>query len=137
MGYLDQYTNNFSLIKPQDAQGLLGAGLPSGIRSDLMQQAGNIGAGIMDAVQNPYSAQAQQNMQVNAPAQAMKDMQDKANQMEMYKMAAGALQNLAPRQQMPSGNTAQIMRDQNQFRFAGMQQSPQQLMAQALRKTGG
>ena len=66
--------------------------------------------------------------------QAMEAQKGK-DQMEMYKMAAGALQNLAPRQQMPSGNTAQIMRNQNQFRFAGMQQNPQ-MLAQALRNRG-
>ena len=48
-------------------------------------------------------------------------------------MAAGALQRMGRgmQQQMPSGNTAQIMRDQNQFRFAG---TPQQQMANALRR---
>ena len=59
------------------------------------------------------------------------------SEMDMYRMAAGALQGMGRgmQQQMPSGNTAQIMRDQNQFRFAGMQQNPQ-MLAQALRNRG-
>ena len=59
------------------------------------------------------------------------------SEMDMYRMAAGALQGMGRgmQQQMPSGNTAQIIRDQNQFRFAGMQQNPQ-MLAQALRNRG-
>ena len=55
------------------------------------------------------------------------------SEMDMYRMATGALQRMGRgmQQQMPSGNTAQIMRDQNQFRFAG---TPQQQMANALRR---
>lgn len=117
-------------------QGLLnayGASRPSGMQgADAMNMLQTQGSQIANAFQNPMeNMQAQQNMQVNAPAQAMRDMQDKANQMQAYKMMAGAMQNMMPRQQMPSGNTAQIMRDQNQFRFAG---NPQQQMAQALRR---
>lgn len=52
---------------------------------------------------------------------------------EMFRMAAGALQGLGKgmQQPMPSANTAQIIRDNNQFRFAG---TPQQQMASALRR---
>ena len=59
------------------------------------------------------------------------------SEMDMYRMAARALQGMGRNMQMqlPSGNTAQIMRDQNQFRFAGMQQNPQ-MLAQALRNRG-
>jgi hypothetical protein len=56
--------------------------------------------------------------------------QEKRNLNAMKLMAAG-VQGMGRNQMaMPSGNTAQIIRDQNQFRFAG---TPQQQMAQALR----
>lgn len=117
-------------------QGLLkayGAAPPSGMQgADAMNMLQTQGSQIANAFQNPMSnMQAQQNMQVNAPAQAMQDMQDKANQMQAYKMMAQGIQGMGKGMQMPSGNTAQIIRDQNQFRFAG---TPQQQMAQALRR---
>ena len=58
------------------------------------------------------------------------------SEMDMYRMASGALQGMGRnmQMQMPSGNTAQIMRDQNQFRFAGGQQQNPQMLAQALRR---
>jgi hypothetical protein len=56
---------------------------------------------------------------------------------EMFRMAAGALQGMGKNQQaFPSANTAQIIRDNNQFRFAGYQATPQQQMANALRNRG-
>ena len=53
------------------------------------------------------------------------------NNAEAFRMMARGIQNMAPRAQFPSGNTAQIIRDNNQFRFAG---TPQQQMANALRR---
>ena len=53
------------------------------------------------------------------------------NNAEAFRMMARGIQNMAPRVQFPSGNTAQIIRDNNQFRFAG---TPQQQMANALRR---
>ena len=74
-----------------------------------------------------------------APASPQQQTPDSAgmSEMDMYRMASGALQGMGRgmQQQTPSGNTAQIMRDQNQFRFAGMQQNPQ-MLAQALRNRG-
>ena len=74
-----------------------------------------------------------------APASPQQQTPDSSgmSEMDMYRMASGALQGMGRgmQQQMPSGNTAQIMRDQNQFRFAGMQQNPQ-MLAQALRNRG-
>ena len=57
------------------------------------------------------------------------------SKMDVYRMMAQGIQGMGKgmQQQMPSANTAQIIRDQNQFRFAG---TPQQQMAQALRKRG-
>ena len=68
--------------------------------------------------------------QTPAPQESGMSAQDK---MAAYRMMAQGMQNMGRgmQQQMPSGNTAQIMRDQNQFRFAG---TPQQQMANALRR---
>ena len=115
-----QYSSNMSLINPSDLNvmntgmgGMYGAAIP-GMNNELM--------GLAKGLPN----QAQQMTQ----PQGMSEM-------DMYRMAAGALQGMGRgmQQQMPSGNTAQIMRDQNQFRFAGMQQNPQ-MLAQALRNRG-
>ena len=58
---------------------------------------------------------------------------DSMSQGDMMKLAGMAMQGFSKGQQaMPSGNTSQIIRDNNQFRFAGMQQSPQ-MLANALR----
>ena len=120
-------------------QGLLGAygaALPNGMQgTDAMNMLQTQGSQIANAFQNPMgNMQAQQNMQVNAPAQAMRDMQDKANQMDAYKMMAQGIQGMGRgMQQGMQQPTQQIIRDQNQFRFAG---NPQQQMAQALRNRG-
>lgn len=118
-----QYSSNMSLINPQDVQGLMGSALPNqsipGMNMDVMRQA-----------------QMMPN-QMTAPQQGM-NPQDK---MAAYRMMAGALQGMAPRQQIPSGNTAQIMRDQSRPQFAGyigggQVMNPQQQMAMALRNRG-
>ena len=99
------------------AMGMFGSGLPqnmSGVDIGKFQQ------GVSQAAQSPMAA--------------MQAMQDKANQMDMYKMAAGALQGMSKPQQQAQ-NPIQIIRDQNQFRFAGMQQNPQ-MLANALRNRG-
>ena len=115
------YSSNMSLINPADLNvmntgmgGMYGSAMP-GMNNELM--------GLAKALPN----QAQQMTQ----PQGMSEM-------DMYRMAAGALQGMGKNQQpqqMPSGNTAQIIRDSNQFRFAGMQQNPQ-MLAQALRNRG-
>lgn len=83
---------------------------------------------------------AQYNQLMNAqqvPQQPMQDpMQQYMEQMRQQKamqMMGQGIANMGKgmQQPMPSGNTAQIMRDQNQFRYAG---TPQQQMAQALRR---
>ena len=83
-----------------------------------------VGAGAM-AMQPDQSQQAEQQQQDSA----MSD-QDK---MAAYRMMAQGIQGTGRgmQMQMPSGNTAQIIRDNNQFRFAG---TPQQQMANALRR---
>ena len=57
------------------------------------------------------------------------------SEMDMYRMAAGALQGMGKNQQPQQMPQLPIMRDSNQFRFAGMQQNPQ-MLAQALRNRG-
>ncbi len=105
-----QYSSNMSLVNPQDAQGLFSGGMKA------WEQLG----------MNPEAMQAAQmlpNQQMTMPEQGM-------DKMAMMKMAGQALQGFAPRQQMPQ-QKIDIIRDQNQFRFAG---TPQQQMAQALRR---
>ena len=57
------------------------------------------------------------------------------SEMDMYRMAAGALQGMGKNQQPQQMPQLPILRDSNQFRFAGMQQNPQ-MLAQALRNRG-
>ena len=56
------------------------------------------------------------------------------SQGDMMKLAGMAMQGFNRPQQMQQP-TQQIIRDSNQFRFAGMQQNPQ-MLAQALRRRG-
>ena len=51
----------------------------------------------------------------------------------IYQMMAKGFQSLGNKAQQAIAPTQQIIRDNNQFRFAGMQQNPQ-MLAQALRK---
>ena len=107
------YSSNMSLINPADLNvmntgmgGMYGSAMP-GMNNELM--------GLAKALPNQAATQP-----------------TGMSEMDMYRMAAGALQGMGRgmQQQMPSGNTAQIIRDNNQFRFAG---TPQQQMANALR----
>ena len=128
-------------------QGLLGAygaGLPNGmqgtdvlnqVQQNIPQMQSAIPGMNMDAMNsakllpNQYPGSNQEMMdKVNAASQAQ-------SQMDAYKKLAQGVQSAGRnmQMQMPSGNTAQIIRDQNQFRFAG---NPQQQMAQALRNRG-
>ena len=121
---MPEYTSNMSLVAPQDANLMQNQGLynqyPQGMNPEMMQ------AGQMFMGQN----QTQQPMTFEQKMQAMQDQQNRQN---AYKMMAQGIQGMGRnmQMQMPSGNTAQIMRDQNQYRFAG---TPQQQMANALRR---
>lgn len=105
-----------------------GAALPQGMKQDMVSQ---LGQQFLNQPQ-PIQQQAPQVDAVQQQMEAMKAQQDQAN---AYKMMGQGIQNMARgmQQPMPSGNTAQIMRDPNQFRMAGTQQ---QQMAQALRRRG-
>jgi hypothetical protein len=70
----------------------------------------------------------------NAAQDAIAKPEQGMSQGDMMKMASMALQGFNRGQQAPQAPTQQILRDQNQFRFAGFQQNPQQQMAQALRR---
>ena len=135
MSVYDQFTSNMPLIKPQDAMPLVGAGLPSGFRSSLLDAAGVNGGGngLMTALQNPLSPEGIANINKNAAEQAISKPESGMSEMDMYRLASSALQGMNRPQAFPSGNTAQIMRDQNRFFYA---QNPQQQMAQALRQRG-
>ena len=96
------------------------------------------GVGLLGMAQDPLARfQGLQNLQqnsvaqqMNAPMQAINAIRDEMKQMDVYKLGANALQGFAKPQQQAQ-NPIQIVRDQNQFRFAG---NPQQQMANALRK---
>lgn len=131
---IPSYTSNMSLIRPEDAVPLIGAGLPSGFRSSLLDAAGVSNTnGFMSAIKNPMSPEGIANINANAEAaKAATPDSPGMSVMDMYRMASGALQGMGRnmQMQMPSGNTAQIIRDNNQFRFA---ETPEQKLAKLLR----
>ena len=111
--------NDLASISPMGgaAMGAYGALLPDQMKQGMMNQ---LPMGMINRDGQQFMGQQQPQM----PQQGM-------SQSDMMKMAGQALQGFGRNQmQMPSGNTAQIIRDSNQFRFAG---NPQQQMAQALR----
>ncbi len=116
--------NDLASISPMKdtATGLLGAGLPGGMRSNVMNQ---LPMGMVNRDGQQFMGQQQPQMPQDGMSQA--DM------MSLGKQAISSMQNMVGRggqQQMP---TQQIMRDQNRFSYT---QNPQQQMAQALRQRG-
>ena len=111
------YTNNTSLITPADA--------------NVMQQQQ---FGLSPELQQANWGYGQQ-IQPQTMEQKMAAMQDQQRQQAAMNMMAKGIQGMGRgmQMQMPSGNTAQIMRDQNRFSYT---QNPQQQMAQALRNRG-
>jgi hypothetical protein len=115
--------NDLASISPMKdaAMGIYGAMLPDSMKQGMMNQ---LPMGMMNRDGQAFMGQPQ----MQAPQQPA---QDGMNRGDMMKLAGMAMQGFSRGQQgMPSGNTAQIIRDSNQFRFAG---NPQQQMAQALR----
>jgi len=100
------------------AMGIYGSALPGGMKQDMMSQLP------MGMVNRDGQMMMGQQQPMTAPQNNAMD------QMAAYRMVAQGLQGMAPKQQMQQPQL-QIMRDQNQFRFAG---TPQQQMAQALRR---
>ena len=113
--------NDLASISPMKdtAMGLLGAGLPGGMRSDVMNQ---LPMGMMNRDGQQFMGQ----QQPQQPTQGM-------SQGDMMKLAGMAMQGFNRGQQAPQALTQQIMRDQNRFSYT---QNPQQQMAQALRQRG-
>jgi hypothetical protein len=111
--------NDMARISPMGntAMGIYGSALSPEMQSQMMPM------GMMN--RDGQEMMGQQNPQAMTQPQGM-------NQMDMYRMAASALQGLGRSQQPAQMPQLPIMRDTNQFRFAGMQQSPQ-MLANALR----
>lgn len=115
-----------------------GAALPAGMKQDMMSQLGQQFLNqpqqqAPQVAQQPQATQAPQAIQNDPVQQQMAAMQEQQNQANAYKMMGQGIQNYARgmQQPMPSGNTAQIIRDQGGPRMQGNQQ---QQMAQMLRR---
>ena len=115
--------NDLASISPMKdaAMGIYGAALPSDMKQSMMQMP----MGMIN--RTGQEMMGQQQPQMTAPDKGM-------SQGDMMKLAGMAMQGFNRPQQMQQP-TQQIIRDQNQFRFAGMQQNPQ-MLAQALRRRG-
>ena len=117
---VSQFQTPNSLVAPQDANVMQ---QPTFGASPELNKAGwNYG----QPLGQPQSAEDKMAAMMQA------DQEQRRQQAAMGIMAKG-IQGMAQgmKQQMPSANTAQIIRDNNQFRFAG---TPQQQMANALRR---
>ena len=112
--------NDLASISPMKdaAMGVYGSALSPEMKEQMMPM------GMMNR-----DGQAFMGQQQPQPAQGMSSS-------DMMKMASMAMQGMNRGQQAPQAPTQQIIRDSNQFRFAGMQQNPQQQMAMALRNRG-
>ena len=82
--------------------------------------------GMMNRDGQQFMGQQQPTQQPTEPAK------EGMSNSDMMKMASMAMQGFNRGQQGVQAPTQQIIRDNNQFRFAGMQQSPQ-MLANALR----
>lgn len=113
--------NDLASISPMKdaAMGIYGAALPSDMKQSMMQMP----MGMIN--RTGQEMMGQQQPQMTAPDKGM-------SQGDMMKLAGMAMQGFNRPQQMQQP-TQQIIRDQNQFRFAGQQQNPQ-MLAQALRR---
>ena len=112
--------NDLASISPMKdaAMGIYGSALSPEMKSQMMPM------GMINRDGQQFMGQQQP---MTAPDKGM-------SQGDMMKMAGMAMQGFNRPQQMQQP-TQQIIRDQNQFRFAGMQQNPQ-MLAQALRRRG-
>ena len=116
--------NDLASISPMKdaAMGIYGSLAPEGMKQGIM---GQLPMGMMNRDGQQFMGQPQmQAPQQPAPQQGMTNS-------DMLKMAGMAMQGFSKGQQAPQAPTQQIIRDSNQFRFAG---NPQQQMANALRR---
>ena len=105
-----------SIPKMSAGMGVYGSALSPEMQSQMMPM------GMMNRDGQQFMGQQQPQQQQN---QGM-------SQGDMMKLAGMAMQGFNRGQQQVQQPTQQIIRDNNQFRFAGMQQSPQ-MLANALR----
>ena len=112
--------NDLVSISPMKdaAMGIYGSALSPEMKSQMMPM------GMMN--RDGQAFMGQQN--------AMTQPQQGMSQGDMMKLAGMAMQGFNRPQQIQAP-AQQIIRDSNQFRFAGMQQNPQ-MLAQALRRRG-
>ena len=113
--------NDLASISPMKnaAMGIYGSALSPDMKEQMMPM------GMIN--RTGQEMMGQQQPQMTAPDKGM-------SQGDMMKLAGMAMQGFNRPQQMQQP-TQQIIRDQNQFRFAGQQQNPQ-MLAQALRRRG-
>ena len=116
------YSSNMSLINPNDL-------------NVMNRMGGSYGNGFPSWGDLGMNTQAMQGAQMMPNQTPQMTASEGMSQMDMYRMAAGALQGMAKNQQPQQMPQLPILRDSNQFRFAGMQQNPQ-MLAQALRNRG-
>ena len=105
--------------------GLLNAGFALGGGLGSMPVAA-LPAGMINRDGQQFMGQQQPAQQPTEPAK------EGISNSDMMKLAGMAMQGFSKGQQGVQAPTQQIIRDSNQFRFAGMQQSPQ-MLANALR----
>ena len=112
--------------------GIFGAALPEDTRNQVL---GMVGGGAAAALpMGMINRDGQQFMGQQQGGDANVGTENNPVNNAIYQMMAKGLQGLGNKaQQAINPNTAQIIRDTNQFRFAG---NPQQQMAQALRQRG-
>ena len=112
--------NDLASLSPMKdaAMGIYGSALSPEMQSQMMPM------GMMNRDGQGFMGQQQQ------PTEQPKDEMSNS---DMMKMAGMAMQGFNRGQQGIQAPTQQIIRDNNQFRFAG---NPQQQMAQALRRRG-
>lgn len=116
--------NDLASISPMKdaAMGIYGAALPSDMKQSMMQMP----MGMINRTGQEMMGQG---------GDANVGTENNPVNNAIYQMMAQGLQGLARRAEPQQQPTQQIIRDQNQFRFAGMQQNPQ-MLAQALRNRG-
>ena len=112
----------------------LGSLLNSGYGQSLMGVYGSALSPEMKQQMMPMGMMNRTGQEMMGQQQPMTAPDKGMSQGDMMKLAGMAMQGFNRPQQMQQP-TQQIIRDQNQFRFAGMQQNPQ-MLAQALRRRG-
>jgi len=120
--------NDLASISPMKdaAMGIYGSALSPEMKEQMMPM------GMMNRDGQAFMGQPQMQapQQQPMPEQGMSKM----DMMRLGNQAIGQMQGMMGKGMQMQQPTQQIVRDSNQFRFAGMQQNPQQQMAQMLRR---